>query len=176
MSLTDLLVLHSSPTLAGIKSASLVSLAGLTAREGFPRSAIEKKGISFWALRNNRNTLLLLIYREKDLKRILENDEVRMILKPLGYTGGVEECLKRLRERFLTGCPHEIGLFLGYPVEDVRGFIENNGQNYKMSGIWKVYGDVGYAESLAEKWAACRKAYESAHKRGVSIEKLCVSA
>ena len=35
--------------------------------------------------------------------------------------------------------PHEIGLFLGYPFEDVMGFIENKGENYLCSGCWKVY-------------------------------------
>ncbi|MCD8022800.1 MAG: DUF3793 family protein [Lachnospiraceae bacterium] len=44
--------------------------------------------------------------------------------------------------------PHEMGIFLGYPLEDVRGFIENRGQNFKMSGYWKVYGDVAYASRV----------------------------
>ena len=38
--------------------------------------------------------------------------------------------------------PHEMGLLLGYPVEDVVGFMENNGKNYLYSGYWKVYADV----------------------------------
>ena len=54
-----------------------------------------------------------------------------------------EQCLARLMERLKDAdeFPHEIGLFLGYPPEDVEGFIqEPNGQKY--TGIWKVYGDV----------------------------------
>ena len=35
--------------------------------------------------------------------------------------------------------PHEIGLFLGYPLGDVIGFIKNAGQNCKCVGCWKVY-------------------------------------
>ena len=35
--------------------------------------------------------------------------------------------------------PHEIGLLLGYPPEDVSGFIENGGKNFLCSGYWKVY-------------------------------------
>lgn len=38
-----------------------------------------------------------------------------------------------------TGFPHEIGLFLGYPTEDVRGFIRYGGSNALCSGYWKVY-------------------------------------
>ena len=53
--------------------------------------------------------------------------------------------------------PHEIGIFLGYPAEDVRGFVENGGCNYKLCGCWKVYGSV---ESARRKFAAydrCRE-------------------
>lgn len=38
-----------------------------------------------------------------------------------------------------TGFPHEIGLFLGYPTEDVRGFIQYGGSNALCCGYWKVY-------------------------------------
>ena len=34
--------------------------------------------------------------------------------------------------------PHELGLLLGYPVEDVLGFIRNEGRNYLYCGYWKV--------------------------------------
>ena len=70
----------------------------------------------------------------------------------------LDECLERLSER--TKCddfPHEIGIFLGYPAEDVRGFVENGGCNYKLCGCWKVYGSV---ESARRKFAAydrCRE-------------------
>ena len=30
--------------------------------------------------------------------------------------------------------PHEIGLLLGYPVEDVLGFIRHQGKNYLYTG------------------------------------------
>ena len=38
--------------------------------------------------------------------------------------------------------PHEMGLLLGYPIEDVRGFIEHNGCGCLYSGYWKVYRNV----------------------------------
>ena len=37
--------------------------------------------------------------------------------------------------------PHEIGIFLNYPLEDVRGFIEHKGQDSLFCGYWKVYHD-----------------------------------
>ncbi len=49
--------------------------------------------------------------------------------------------LDRLQTRCQGDFPHEIDVFLGYPCEDVRGFIRHGGQGYKLCGYWKVYGD-----------------------------------
>lgn len=46
------------------------------------------------------------------------------------------------------GFPHEVGLFLGYPLDDVTGFIEQKGKNYKCCGIWKVYGNEKQTQML----------------------------
>ena len=66
------------------------------------------------------------------------------ILKRYGYTCErsdrcVAELVIRMREQ--KEFPHEVGLFLGYPPEDVHGFIENRAQCAKCIGAWKVYGD-----------------------------------
>ena len=44
--------------------------------------------------------------------------------------------------------PHEMGIFLGYPLEDVKGFIEHEGKDYLYQGYWKVYGDVEKCEKM----------------------------
>ena len=49
--------------------------------------------------------------------------------------------IERLQNR--EDFPHEIGLFLSYPPEDVQGFIDNRAHNYKRICAWKVYGDEG---------------------------------
>lgn len=76
------------------------------------------------------------------------------------------------RMRTSRGFPHEVGLFLGYPPEDVLGFVCNRARNYKAVGLWKVYGDTQRALSRFE---ACRKCTEESidrFKSGVSIEQL----
>ena len=61
--------------------------------------------------------------------------------------------------------PHEIGLFLGYPPEDVEGFCRYQGQNYKLCGRWKVYGD---------REAACRRFQRYDHCRDALCRRLAV--
>jgi hypothetical protein len=66
-----------------------------------------------------------------------------------GYGRGASqiEHLDHLKRRFKGGCPHEIGVFLGIPLDDVKGFIENAGEDYLMCGYWKVYNNVRRAEA-----------------------------
>ena len=82
------------------------------------------------------------------------------------------ELMRRLR---MDGeFPHEIGLFLSYPPEDVRGFIENRAANYKLVGTWKVYGDVDKARETFKRYRDCTENYRTRQKAGSSIEQLAV--
>ena len=73
-----------------------------------------------------RKHYLLLVYRPDMLQEYLKQDEARKLLLQDGYNidSSLDEMIARLKERFFhkTEFPHEIGLFLGYPIEDVKGF------------------------------------------------------
>jgi hypothetical protein len=74
-----------------------------------------------------------------------------------------------LSARFETEkCPHEIGLFLGYPPEDVDGFIRHKGADYALCGGWKVYGDVEYARRTWREWESVRERMARLLVSGVS--------
>ena len=80
--------------------------------------------------------------------------EAVRLLEESGYpchsAGQCVACLiRRLRES--EEFPHEIGLFLGYPIEDVVGFIRYAGKGCKLSGLWKVYGDAEAASRLFDR-------------------------
>ena len=70
--------------------------------------------------------------------------------------------------------PHEIGLFLGYPPEDVKGFIDNNGKNFKSLGYWKVYGDVNKANELFDKYRKCQKILLDRLNMGYTLKQLVI--
>ena len=72
--------------------------------------------------------------------------------------------------------PHEIGLFLGYPLGDVMGFIENAGRNSKCSGCWKVYCNECEAIKLFARFDKCREVYKRLFKQGKSLLQLTVAA
>ena len=90
----------------------------------------------------------MYVCRKQRLQERLDDQEVQNFLGKYGYVQkDADYALQRLKERLAKaeGFPHEIGVFLDYPLEDVVGFIENAGQNYKCSGCWKVYCNDDFA-------------------------------
>ena len=71
--------------------------------------------------------------------------------------------------------PHEIGFFLGYPYEDVIGFIQNRGQNYLEVGPWKVYANQSQARWTFARYRRCARIYARAYRSGQSLRRLTVS-
>ena len=86
-------------------------------------------------------------------------------------------CVVQLMRRLRAGeeFPHEIGLFLGYPPEDVRGFIVHRAQDCKCVGCWKVYGDVEAARQQFSQFEKCTRIYCQQWRRGKDIRQLAVA-
>ena len=99
-------------------------------------------------------------------------------MKKYGYEStDPSYALERLRSRLAQreDFPHEIGLFLGYPLGDVIGFVKNAGQNCKCVGCWKVYGNEQAARNILEKYEMCSKLYFRQWQQGKSIEQFTVA-
>lgn len=174
-----LLALHCAPTLAGIKPASLFTLHFSEAgeREGLRRAAraLSACGITTEPLCECEKYALILVYREKLLRAAI-TPEAESFLEKYGYRAGgtLEEKLSTLKSR-LPGrgkFPHEIGLFLGYPLEDVKGFIYSGGGPCKLCGAWKVYGDGDRAARYFERCKKCTEYFCSKLEKGWRISQL----
>ena len=123
--------------------------------------------------------MLIYLYRPSLLRKDLQAPAARQLLGRFGYPDASPEvCVAYLARRFRAeeDFPHEIGLFLGYPPEDVEGFIRFHGQGYKASGLWKVYGNTAQAEDLFERFRNCRSSLYRQWKKGRNIDQLTVSA
>ena len=73
-------------------------------------------------------------------------------------------------------CPHEIGVFLGYPLEDVLGFIENGGRNCLSCGCWKVYSNECAALEAFARFEKCKAVYQRLFASGCPLTRLTVAA
>lgn len=65
--------------------------------------------------------------------------------------------------------PHEVGLFLGYPLEDVIGFEAYGASNFKYSGLWKVYGNKENAIASMNEYKNCTKQCINFLYEGLSV-------
>ena len=177
------LIEYCSPTLASLKTASLFRLP-YTSEErlwacviGYSRY-FSRKGVTIKILEQNRHSALIYVYREKKLLADLEKPGVTRFLTQLGYQyetpGEAIDCLiSRFQE--MADFPHEIGLFLGYPLWDVYGFIHHRGQNSKCTGHWKVYCHEHDAKKLFERFNKCKHIYQRLWQEGRPIIQLTVA-
>ena len=178
----DSLVFHCAPTLAGIKSGSLFtsdysSKAEVVAALRKLNRRLAPKGLRLLPLRYSEKKVLIYVYRPGGLARDLEKETARKILQRAGYSaacpdGNVAELQRRLNRG--EDFPHEIGLFLSYPPEDVLGFME--GRSHKCVGAWKVYGDEESAKLTFSRYKRCTDAYCALYRSGRSLEQLTVAA
>lgn len=133
-----------APFLKGIKTASIMSIEKKWVRELF--GLIQNTDISCRVLLIKNERCLVLFYRKEELSRALLQEEIWEFLEGYGYDDKkLESVLSRLSIRMnhyskkeIT-FPHEIGVFLDYPLDDVKAFIENKGQGSLFTGYWKVY-------------------------------------
>ena len=121
---------------------------------------------------------VVMAYRAYQRRRQdLEDAEAVRLLEEAGYpchsAGQCVACLiRRLRES--EEFPHEIGLFLSYPPEDVRGFIENKACRFKCAGLWKVYGDEERAKELFRQYKRCTDRCCALWRAGSGLAQLAV--
>ena len=179
----DLIIKHCSPTLAGLKTANLFSCVYSQNQEveqyaqDFNRR-FSCKGVKMLPLEFGKTRALIYVFRPTQLEKDLSDSQAKAILVSMGYKSfDCQSCLNRLKSR-MKQCPkfpHEIGLFLGYPPEDVRGFILHKGNCCKCCGCWKVYGNEERALRAFAKYKKCSDIYYSKWLQGTPINKLVVN-
>lgn len=177
------LIKHCSPTLASIKTGNLFTipysdvenLNGLVTKWD---NILKVKGVSLAILRHREGRALIYVYRRNKLSDDLQKSGVQAFLKYCGYSyTEVDYAVGNLSNRLYENenFPHEIGLFLGYPLCDVVGFILNEGKNCKCTGFWKVYSNQCEAEKVFEKFRRCISVYCRLWRQGRSVQQLTVS-
>ena len=183
----EMIVEHCSPTLAGIKTGNLFSCE-CSDRQCFLKEicrlnrVLAKKGINAIPVRYSDNRVLIYVFRPAFLAKDFKDNDTASLLEELGYEAtDVRACVRCLSKKLFNlssskEFPHEIGLFLGYPVDDVKGFMKYKGECSKCTGRWKVYGDVERAKQTFDKYDKCTRDYKKRFRAGTSLDSLTVYA
>lgn len=179
----SVLVEQCAPTLVGLKPASLFRYQPGPSDEGrVPlarwEGALAARGIRVRVLKACPRTgaWMIYLYREAWITRILCQPEIQDFLRRQGYRPeeGCQAMLTRLSRRLCLeeDYPHEIGVFLGYPLEDVEGFIRHRGRDFTCCGYWKVYGDAAAAQRRFDCYRRCTRICLERLRRGTALTKL----
>lgn len=181
--LSNKVIRYCSPTLAGLKSGNMFSMPCKNFKDLLCdirqlNRRLDAKGVKIIPLRHSNERCLLYVFRPSALIGDLADEQARQILRDSGYKScKPSECIGRLlkRVKFSEEFPHEIGLFLGYPPEDVRGYMMDGGRCPKCTGCWQVYGDESSALAKFEMFRCCTRIFCRMAAMGLSIEELAVA-
>lgn len=183
----EMVIEYCSPTLAGIKTGNLFSCEYKNKRKMLKEirrmnGILVKKGIRVLPVRYSDHRVLVYVFRPSFLEKDFCDKDTAGLLSQLGYeVNDVTSCVRCLSKKLINlssskDFPHEIGLFLGYPIDDVKGFMKYKGECSKCTGLWKVYGDVERAKITFDRYDKCTKDYITRFRNGTTLDSLAVSA
>lgn len=158
------LIYNISPVLEGIKPASIITFS----RSGrnlkrlwklYGKSLIKNNEIKYLELYEGCSSISIMFYNCKLLERLMGQGEIRDFYKELGYRfqADVEFLLAQMKFKYQKECPHEIGVLLGIPLEDVKSFMDERNQECLAAGYWKVYNNLEEALNIFKTYDQIRE-------------------
>ena len=173
----ELIINHCAPALSGIKIANIFTYQYDSKKElekevSSYNDILSFKNIKVSIIKDNANKAIIYVYNEKELENYLLDDEIFEFLENYGYKSkNIHESIDFLKTRmqYAENFPHEIGIFLGYPLIDINGFINNYGKNSLYTGYWKVYHNKNEAIKIFDNYNKCRDFYISTFLNGKGI-------
>ncbi len=169
------IALQCAPLISGLKVSNLLIISAED--EALVRVILRRSGISFFRLLRTGEKVTFLLFRKNPLEAYLKQQEVEAMLAEAGYAelslGNILSTFQKRYAHYMSAggrFPHEMGLLLGYPAEDVKGFVENEGKNFLYSGYWKVYADVEEKRRLFQKFENAKETVIQLLSYGVGIQ------
>lgn len=164
-----------APVLLGIKPSNLLIIE--PSKLPMAQQLLRRAGVGIRTLfYSPGRKVILFVYRQGMIEDLLGAEENLEFLKEYGYEdAGFSRILSRLQKRYCRYMsdrrefPHELGVLLGYPLEDVKGFIRHNGENFLCSGYWKVYANAEEAQKTFRLYDTVRKGLSELTERGLDV-------
>ncbi len=179
----NIIVENCSPTLAGLKTGNIFTIdkdliKDINEELRELNQLFTGKGLRAIPLKITDKNVMIYLYRPDKLRADLSSREAREILIQKGYScNSIENDIVHLIQQIhCSGSfPHEIGLFLGYPPVDVKGFMEDTRKGVKCVGYWKVYGDKEKAEKTFSCYRKCTEVYKKCLSGGRCLSQMIVN-
>jgi hypothetical protein len=177
------LVYNLSLVIAGIKPAVTITmnkdnLKLYTNWKEFGGKFLKNINMKFINLREKYNSIIIMIYDGFILKEQLSVKHTMEFLLNIGYPSNacINDYVNTLKLRYEKyHCPHELGLFLGIPFEDVKDFMECTTKQCLLCGYWKVYNDTSKAKMIFESYDKIKEFTKNDMLKGKSSHTLALS-
>lgn len=175
-----LIAYYCAPCLMGLKPSSLLSCEIetplLEQRIHQFHESLSTYPIRIKLLYQPKTRNILFVFNIQLLEKQLSTSKTKEFLKEYDYPvdHNLEDMINYLTYRINKSkeYPHEIGIFLGYPLEDVIGYINNNGKNYSICGYWKVYSNEKSTAQLFQEFTSCRIDLFTKVSQGFTLKEL----
>lgn len=168
------LALQCAPVITGVKISNLLIVNKENVHK--VKQILENTSISYYVLLDEDEKTTILLYKKEQLHIYLSLKENKSFLKDMGYDEtSLNNKLQLFAARYKNyieereSFPHELGLFLGYPIEDVEGFIRNEGQNFLYKGYWKVYENLSEKKNLFHSFENSKEILIQLVSAGISV-------
>ncbi len=194
------LALQCAPLIAGLKVSNLlnIDIKELDRME----ELLKESSISWHILYEDSYKANVLLYNVKLLEDYLRRESVSRELGEMGYEdcfvksdvscdNNCIDCMgycykdgmlnvllnsfsKKYSDYMLSkkDFPHELGFLLGYPVEDIKGFINYKGEKYQYVGYWKVYKNPEQKKKIFEAFENAKESLINLLYHGVSMSEI----
>lgn len=175
------MVLQCAPLFTGLKVSNLLIIP---AKKGdLVREVLEETEIHIRKLTEFKGRTTYILFKRDVLDAWIMEEDNRQFLAEYGYEDcTLDSILNKIEGRYCAyvrenkAFPHEIGILLGYPAEDVRGFVANEGRNCLCSGYWKVYGHPSEKKKLFQRFDQAKRTLLKAISAGVELQSFLVSS
>ncbi len=178
MSFDQIVVRSSAPTFCNIKPGNMFFIkSGSFAQDKLDEwiKSFDRHGImTFVSPRQDLSTVVLVL-NIRWAEKILGDLRVKTYLEKKGYRSGgvfyfVNELFRRMKKS--KAFPHEVGIILGYPVEDVIEFEKKHGSGCKYCGSWKTYSDVENAKECQCRYRVCSGMCRQLYEEGYTLSQI----
>ncbi len=176
MSFDQMMIHFCAPTLCEIKPGNIFFLKN----KDFSKTSFEQwkqtlfiRGFSSFAIKLSDTSIAIFVCNVCWERKILGDSLVHSYLLEKDYhSNGVFDFIQEFSNHLQTenGFPHEIGVLLGYPVDDVIEFENHQGKNCKYCGQWKSYNDIENARQCHCRYKNCSGFCEKLYNEGYNLD------
>lgn len=152
------------PVILGVKPSEILSFRlyegeNMMKIEAIQSTFNQSSKIAYQQISCHNHCVKILFYHPILLENTLKEQKNLKFLQRIGYHTqyDLKNYLDHLTKKIAQGnIPDEIGIFLGYPLKDVLGFIGHPSLKLTKINGWRVYGDERlsdrkYSEILRSK-------------------------